>query len=462
VLDLAKIEAGKLELQVEDFDLTAVVREAAATAQPLADRNGNAITVRASSGAIAMRADSMRVRQIILNLLSNACKFTRNGEIKVELAREECDGGGGDGRDRVSIAIADSGIGMTPEQLGRLFQDFTQADRSTARTYGGTGLGLAISRRLCDLMGGTIDVASAPGTGTTFTVRLPAPAEAPERRRIAQETAAAVSAGAAPRTGAAAPTVLVVDDDETVRDLMRHFLAREGFEVVTARDGEEGLRLARERRPALITLDVLMPGLDGWSVLQQLKADAELADTPVLMMTIVDERDRGLALGASDYLTKPINRGRLRAILARHRPPERERPSVLIVEDDADTRRHLRRALAGEGWEVSEAENGRVALDRLRQARPDLVLLDLMMPEMDGFEFLAELRWTPTLRPVPIVVLTAMELNEEDHRRLNGGVLHVLQKAARGRDELLGELRDLIRRYTASLGAEGEVGPHRA
>ncbi|MGH6902663.1 MAG: response regulator transcription factor, partial [Geminicoccaceae bacterium] len=251
----------------------------------------------------------------------------------------------------------------------------------------------------------------------------------------------------APAAGAARATgkILVIDDEQTVRDLMRRFLAREGFDVVTARDGEEGLALARRLRPALITLDVLMPGLDGWSVLQALKADPDLADVPVVMLTIVDEKNKGYALGASDYVTKPIDRERLRALLGRFCEPGVDK-RVLIVEDDPDTRRWLHHALEREGWQVSEAVDGREALASLADAPVNVILLDLMMPEMDGFEFLAERRKDAALSRIPVIVVTAADLTEADRRRLNGGVLHVLQKTAQTRDQLLGELRELVAR----------------
>jgi CheY-like chemotaxis protein len=213
--------------------------------------------------------------------------------------------------------------------------------------------------------------------------------------------------------------------------------------VVTAKDGEEGLALARRLHPALITLDVLMPGLDGWGVLQALKADPELAEIPVVMLTIVEEKNKGYALGASEYVTKPIDRGRLRALLARFCAPGAEK-RALVVEDDDDTRRWLHHALDREGWQVSEAANGRQALEYLAKAPVDVILLDLMMPEMDGFEFLAERRKSQALSRVPVIVVTAADLTEDDRRRLNGGVLHVLQKSALSRDQLLGELRELV------------------
>ena len=279
------------------------------------------------------------------------------------------------------FGVSDTGIGMTPEQLARLFEAFTQADAATTRRFGGTGLGLALSRRLCRMMGGDITVESEPGRGSTFTIRLPARvAEAVEEPAAPAEPAESAPPGVG--------TVLVIDDEPAVRDLMQRFLAEEGFRVVTAAGGEEGLRRARELRPDAITLDVMMPGMDGWAVLSALKADPDLADIPVVMLTIVDDKNLGYALGAADYLTKPIDRERLVTVLRQHR---RDRP-VLVVDDDAEVRRLLRRMLEPEGYTVVEAENGRAALGHLRDVSPSVILLDLMMPEMDGFEFVAEFR----------------------------------------------------------------------
>ena len=456
VLDLSKIEAGKLEFHLEDFDIPAMVRDVTATAQPLADKNGNRLTVRCPDDVGSMRADLTRVRQVVLNLLSNACKFTKNGEVTVEAARQRAEE-----EDWVTFAVSDTGIGMTPEQLDKLFKEFSQADSSITRDYGGTGLGLAISQRLCHMMGGDIGVESAPSVGTTFTVRLPAQVDekigADAEDFAAGEESPVSDAAADVGARAASNTVLVVDDDPTACDLMRRFLAKEGFDVVTAKDGEEGLRLARKLTPSLITLDVLMPGLDGWSVLQQLQSDPQLAAIPVVMLTILDEKNKGYALGASDFVTKPIDRERLRTLLAKYRSDDAGQ-RVLLVEDHEATRRFLRRMLIGEGCQVTEAENGRVALERLADIRPDLILLDLIMPEMDGFEFLAELRKTPASREIPVVVVTAADLTEEDHRRLNVGVERVLDKAAYSRDELLEELRNLVAHYAGREGASGTHG----
>jgi PAS domain S-box-containing protein len=435
ILDLSKIEAGRLELQLEEVDVAALMRDMATTAEALAAKNHNRLEVHCPDDLGSIQTDLMRIRQIVLNLLSNACKFTENGEVGLRAARDRANGG-----DRFTFTVTDTGIGMTSEQLAKVFEEFSQADSSTTRRYGGTGLGLAISQRLCHLLGGDITAESTPGVGSTFTVRLPA--EAPQSAAAAPCGPAEATATVA-RIGRTAGKILVIDDEQTVRDLMRRFFAREGFDVVTAKDGEEGLALARRLRPALITLDVLMPGLDGWSVLQALKADPELAEIPVVMLTIVDEKNKGYALGASEYVTKPIDRERLRALLRRFCDHGAER-RALIVEDDEDTRRWLHRALEREGWEVSDAANGRKALEWLAKAPVDVILLDLMMPEMDGFEFLAERRKNKALDKIPVIVVTAADLTEDDRRRLNGGVLHVLQKSAQTRDQLLGELRELV------------------
>jgi CheY-like chemotaxis protein len=336
---------------------------------------------------------------------------------------------------------------MSAEQTNKLFQAFTQADTSTTRKYGGTGLGLAISQKFCHMMGGEITVSSTPGEGSTFTVRLPAvvaefDAGFSPRSEETASTTELVSEGA--------PTVLVIDDDPTVHDLVQRFLNKEGLKMIAARSGEEGIRLARELHPAVITLDVLMPGMDGWAVLTELKADPALSEIPVIILTVMDEKQMGYALGAADYLTKPIDWERLAAVLQRYecaRPP----CPVLVVEDDPVMREMLQRRLEKEGWKVIEAENGRVALKRMAERQPDLILLDFMMPEMDGFQFLDEIHKREDWRAIPIIVVTAKELTAQDRQRLNGSVEKILQKGAYSREELIREVRDLV---TASISAK--------
>jgi PAS domain S-box-containing protein len=431
ILDLSKIEAGRMELYVETFDVAALVGDVATTVRPLVERNGNALEVRCAADAGAMRSDATRVRQVLLNFLSNAAKFTEGGTITLTVTRA---GAGPDGT--LSFAVRDTGIGLTAEQRAKLFQAFAQAEASTAAKYGGTGLGLAISRKLCQMMGGDVAVESEPGRGSTFTMTLPA--TAPD---AAAPAAALAPSPVRPAGTAMGPTVLVVDDDAAARTLMERLLARDGYAVLLAENGEEGLRLARERRPDLITLDVMMPGLDGWSVLAALKSDPAVAEIPVVMLTVVDDRHMGLALGAAEYLTKPVDRQRLQTVLRRWAGGGRQ---VLVVDDDRAMRALLRRALEAEGCAVREAEHGRLALQRMEEAAPDLVLLDLMMPEMDGFAFLEAVREREAWRGVPVVVVTARDLTDEDRRRLNGSVARVVAKDGRGPEALLAELRQVL------------------
>jgi signal transduction histidine kinase/CheY-like chemotaxis protein len=445
ILDLSKIEAGRMELHVESFSVTQTIDDVVKTVETLAAKNANRVVTDCSPALEPMQADQMRVRQALLNLLSNANKFTERGTITIK-ARQQDE----DGRSWITIAVTDSGIGMTAEQMGKLFQEFSQADSSTTRKYGGTGLGLAISRRFCQMMGGDISVESEPGRGSTFTMRLPR-IMGPVQNVAAAQDGSARSPSAAPLD---APLILVVDDDRTVREVIKRFLERAGYAVVTASGGHEGLRLARDLGPAAITLDVMMPDLDGWTVLAAIKGDPELANIPVILMTIVDEKNRGYSLGACDYLVKPVNRDKLTEVLRNicgsvggH---------VLVIDDDDTVRRGMRLALEPAGWKVTEAENGQIALDRLAATRPDAIILDLMMPEMDGFEFLEELRRRADWRDTPVVVVTGRDLTEDDRRRLNGAVERIIQKTERDAmlHELHGELSKCIARRHVEATAE--------
>jgi signal transduction histidine kinase/CheY-like chemotaxis protein len=425
VLDLSKIEAGKLELSPESVTVAPLIDEVVGTARQLADTNKNRLVVDVQPNLAPVTVDPMRLRQILLNLLSNACKFTKQGEVKLSVKKIV------DGRNWLELAVSDTGIGMTPEQMGKLFEEFTQADSSTARRYGGTGLGLAITRKLARMMGGDVDVSSETGKGSVFTVRLPGPADSPAR--IASNGSRRADAGC----------VLVIDDDPTARELIAEQLKAEGFAVATAEGGLDGLKRAKELRPVAITLDVMMPDLDGWSVLAALRQDAELAEIPVIMVTIVDEHRRGASLGAAGYLTKPIDRDRLHQILGRFRAPARP-TRVLLVEDDQLQRERVRSWLEGQQWSVQEAGNGREALARLRDGKPDVILLDLMMPEMDGFQVVAALQKDAGWRDIPVIVITARDLDAKDRERLNSGVQSVLVKEAFRPVDLVERIRKLV------------------
>ena len=432
ILDLSKIEAGKMELFLESFDVAGMIHDVAGTLKPLVEKNANQLQVHLAPDLGAMQADLTKVRQSLFNLLSNASKFTQNGTITLDAAPVVRDGAGW-----IAFRVVDTGIGMTPEQIDKLFQPFVQADASTSRKYGGTGLGMTITQHFTKVMGGEISVASEPGAGTTFTVLLPTEVKTEPLAPVPQ------TEGGGPKFLAGVNTVLVIEDDPGARDLLTRFLTKEGYRVETAAGGEAGLRLARELHPDVITLDVMMPGMDGWAVLSELKADPELADIPVVMLTIVDNKNLGYALGASDYLTKPIQRDRLLAILEKYCPPS-EPATVMVVEDDLETQEVIRRLLEKAEIQVVVAENGRVALERLGESQPGLILLDLMMPEMDGFQFVDHVRQHEAWRAIPVVVVTAKDLTAEDRRRLNGYVTEIIQKDTRGQEELLAEVSKMV------------------
>jgi PAS domain S-box-containing protein len=440
VLDLSKIESGKLELMLETFDVPAMIRDVVTTIEPLAQKNANRLLVHCPEDVGRMRADLTKVRQSLFNLLSNACKFTEGGTVRLEVACQPSDGG------CFTFRVADTGIGMTPEHLGKLFKPFSQVDPTATRRFGGTGLGLAITRHFCEAMGGDITVESQPGVGSTFTIRLPAvvgesKGEAKEARGEKAAPRPAPPPGP-PRTRGDA--VLVVEDNRIAREALQQFLTRKGFRAEAAGSGEEGLRLAGELHPLAILLDLVMPGMDGWAVLTALKADPALADIPVILFTgMADDRREALRRGASDFVTKPVDPDQLAAVLKRYREGSAAR-RILVVDDDADLRRRLRGLLEEAGLEVDEAGDGRVALTRLDEQWPELILLDLLMPGMDGFAFLAELQRRGEGRSVPVVVITAKELTAAERQRLGGPIEKILRKGSFGHEQLLAEVSALM------------------
>jgi adenylate cyclase len=411
ILDLSKIEAGKMDVFIEPVDIEAVIKEVLSIVKPLADKSGNIIELICPTDIGSFRSDQTKLKQCLLNLMSNANKFTSKGALTLTVAREANAG--------VCFRVSDTGVGMTEEQIGRLFQAFSQADASTTKRFGGTGLGLAITKCFCTLLGGDVTVESTPGAGSTFIIRLP------------DDGVSAPAVVDSPALAAAADgraTVLVVDDDASVRGLLAKTLEKEGYRVIPACNGVEALALAREHRPQAITLDVMMPQLDGWGALKELKADIELRDIPVIMVTVLNERGMAIPLGAADFLTKPVDRQRLTAILRDH-CANPSGASILVVEDDLPTRELLCHSLTNMGYAAYAAVNGRDGLDWLpNHPTPNLILLDLMMPEMDGFEFLRELRKQPAFVDVPVIVVTAKELTADDVRILKGQTERIITK----------------------------------
>ncbi|MFM2314730.1 MAG: hypothetical protein RLZZ04_4006 [Cyanobacteriota bacterium] len=436
ILDLSKVEAGRMELYLETFEIASLIQETLSTIHPLIEQNANTLESCIPEDLPPMYADLTKVRQSLFNLLSNASKFTNNGTISLNVSRDT-----DQDQDWIIFQVTDSGIGMTPEQIGKLFQAFTQADASTTRKYGGTGLGLAITKKFCQMMGGDISVTSEVGQGSIFTVRLPARVAKPDLEELGELEELQLEVALADLENI--NTVLVIDDDPTIHDLVRRFLSKQGFKILTANSGEEGLRLAKTLRPQAITLDVMMPGMNGWSVLTALKANPQTADIPVVMMTMVDDQNLGYALGAAEYLLKPVQVKQLGTILDKYKP-DLTSNSILVVEDDSDIREILCRQLKKQNWEVIEAENGSQALMKLADYTPAMIISDLMMPEMDGFELVHQLRQHEQWRAIPIVILTAKEITTEDQQKLNGSVIKIFEKGYYHCSDLLEEVNNLL------------------
>ncbi len=432
VLDLSKIEAGKMEFELETFDVFQMIKDVSATVQPLAEQNNNTLEIECPDDIGEMVCDLTKVRQALLNLLSNACKFTEHEMITLSVVKSN-------DTDQLEFAVTDHGIGMSPEQVERIFDAFTQADSSTTRNYGGTGLGLSITKAFCEQLGGNIHCESALGEGSTFTIRLPRICRDPSTgvMRLADQSENELN------NDSNAPLVLLVDDDPTVHDLLGRRLLREGYRVLASANGDEALELARTTRPDAITLDVFMPEIDGWAVLSKLKDDPELRDIPVIMLTFAEDRKRGLSLGASEYLGKPIETTELLSVLKEH-CPTLPTPRVLVVEDEAATRELICRVLEKEGWQIDEAINGLDALQRLSQFVPDVILLDLMMPEMDGFEFLAGIRKNPEWKNIPVIIVTAKSLSSEDRAQLNGSFQTLVRKDGDEIEIILNQLNEIL------------------
>jgi signal transduction histidine kinase/CheY-like chemotaxis protein len=443
VLDLAKVEAGKMELRPERFDLDELVAQAVGMVAPLARRRRIALGVAGTAGAVV--ADAGKVKQMLLNLLSNAIKFTpEEGGVRVETARET---------DRVRLTVVDTGIGIAPEHHERIFHEFQQVDGAASRRYEGTGLGLALTRRFAELHGGRVWVESAPGAGSRFHLVLPdrdAPAEPAEPAGTPAGRGAA--APAADAAAAGRPLVLVVEDEPQAANLLALYLARGGYRTELARDGAEALEKARALRPDAITLDIMLPRLDGWEVLRGLKDDAATRDIPVVVASVVDNQSLGYALGAVDYFVKPIDRRALLARLERYRSST-ARSRVLAVDDEPDALALVAETLRPAGYDVESASGGRAGIAAATARRPDVVLLDLMMPDVTGFDVVEALRADPRTRDVPVLIVTAKELTAEEKALLSGRVAGVLQKGTGGAVELL----DWLDRIVGRRPAAGEV-----
>ncbi|CAO3425606.1 PAS domain-containing protein [Azospirillum endophyticum] len=441
VLDISKIEAGKMEVHGEDADIADLTREVAATVEALVSKKGNRLAVEVADGVGCMHTDVVKVRQCLFNLLSNAAKFTENGTVTLSVQRTT-DNSGTAPADMVVFHVTDTGIGMTPEQVRRLFERFMQADSSTTRRFGGTGLGLAITKAFADMLGGEVAVDTASGAGTSFTLRLPADLRhgrlpgAVDHGPVRVEEVAPVQA--------ARETILIIDDEQAMRELLARFLHREGFGVALAADGQTGLSIARQIRPRAILLDVMMPRTDGWSVLSVLKAEPDLADTPVIIVSSRREKGLALSLGAADYFTKPVDWQRLHRVLS-GLSGQASGTALVLMEAD-ETRALLCAELGRDGWQVGEAETEEEAFRQLAATVPTVILLDPLMAGMDGFAFLKALSRNPDWSRIPVIVVAAQEIGREETEALRGQVRDIIPLAEDGSDGMIEELKEAIAR----------------
>lgn len=459
ILDLSKIEAGKMQIDAQSFDLANLTNDIMSTIQPLAQKKGNRLIMRHEPNLGSMCSDDVKLRQCLLNIVSNACKFTENGIITIAVKSLSPDRSNEDHAGTVQFTVSDTGIGMTEEQIKGLFQPFTQADASTTRKFGGTGLGLAITKRFVELMGGDISVTSEPGIGTTFSILLPrqVPASietAPVDMSHMHDAQGSILQAQLPvRTSKTdAPLILVIDDEPMAQELMGRWLMRLGYQTITAQDGVKGVELARSMKPAIILLDVSMPKLNGWEVLELLRADEVTRLIPTIMVTAHDDRRRGILLGASEHITKPVEREDLARILALY--SGKGEGTILLVEDDPMIAEIYSRGIEQAGFGVDHACNGLEALKLMDSKTYSLAVVDLMMPEMDGFQLIEALEQRDPNNMMPIMVVTAKELTREDRQRLAGRIQKLRTKGGLSP-------RDLVKDIYLLTGEHAEAPPQR-
>jgi CheY-like chemotaxis protein len=451
---------------IEQVNVPALLSEVQSIIEPLAAKNGNRFIIDCPPEVGSIDSDVTKLKQSLLNLLSNASKFTTNGTVELAVSRAGADPDSGAGADRhrgasadphhgasadpqISFRVTDSGIGMTREQLDRLFQAFAQADSSTTRKFGGTGLGLAITRHFARLLGGDVSVTSELGVGSTFTLVIPVHDRSnPPPEQDATEPRRAVSGDVA-----GTHTVLVVDDDEAVHDVVGAMLGREGYRVLHARTGPEAMTQAHEQHPDAITLDVMMPQMDGWSVLSSLKADPDTRDIPVVIVTMLNDRAIALSLGADAFLSKPIDWAQLSAVLKQcRRHHAMTAAPILVVDDDREMRDIARRMLERMGIGVHEATDGAEALAWLEvNPPPSIILLDLMMPVLDGFEVLDRLRQNDQWASIPVLVATAKDFTADELAQLQRCTEKVIAKGATMGVDLCTAIRDTLKRTRAEV-----------
>ena len=452
ILVLSKIQAGKMEIHPEYFDLSQLIEEVVSTVRPLAQRKKNKLEVIKQELPESMNSDSSRIRQILLNLLGNSCKFTDEGEITLTVTRKIVDG-----VRWIYFTIGDTGIGIEPEKIPELFEEFAQADSSTTRKHGGTGLGLTISKRLSQLLGGDIQATSEMGKGASFTVFLPENFSQIKSFEVEGVSQWSKWAGrflddepiykseeneTRPLTLNLDPLldyVLVIDNDEVVCNLIKRFLEKEGCKVEFAHNLKEGLRLAEEIRPLVIILDIMVEGFGGGEALAQFHNNPSIVNSSIILLTEADTTSE--MEGVTEYLSKPLDWDQFVTVFKKYQSKPTDF-SIMIVEDDAINREALTRILNKGGWKVIEASDGPSAFELLNANKvPDMIFLDLILPSMNGFEFIVRLRQNQSWKNIPIVVNSAKELTLEEKGRLQGDVVKVFKKGDVTCGELLSEVR---------------------
>jgi signal transduction histidine kinase/CheY-like chemotaxis protein len=438
ILDLSKVEAGRMELERGPVSLPDLLAEGVAMVRDRADHHLISLALDVAAGVGTVLADELRLKQVILNLLTNAVKFTLDHGSVVVTARLVAD--------EAHVSVRDTGIGIADAEQERIFEAFQVGGRATRTSTEGTGLGLTLSRRIIDLHGGRLWIESTLGVGSTFSFAIPLSLSPETRVDESPEGMSAVT-GALQRAG----TVLVVEDDRRSADLVRVYLEGAGYAVSVARDGVEGLELARQLNPSAVILDILLPRLSGWELLARLKGDPATAAIPVVIASMLDERGAGFALGAAGYLVKPVGRDELLDALGRCVAPPPGRRTVVVIDDDPLDLDLVEAVLAPEGWSVVRATGGEEGVRLVRRERPAVVLLDLLMPEVDGFEVVERLRADPLVADVPILVLTAKEMTPADQERLTGRISFLAEKGSLRHGELIDCVGRLARRRTVPL-----------
>lgn len=474
ILDLAKIESGKIELNYESFPLQKIISEVESVIRPLANKKKQRLTIRIADEIFPIRADRVKFKQILYNLLSNSVKFTPDGGeilVEAEMINDSCDGAGAaatgprqSGGDFLRLIVTDTGIGIKKEDQNRIFEEFEQIDSSYSRRYEGTGLGLSLTKRLVELHGGEIRVKSEEGKGSRFAILMP----------VSDRTAVTEAAGQAvietdklpddlcffkdKKKGG--PLVLVVEDDPATSELITLYLIQGGYRVAHAYNGDEALSRIRELKPFAVILDIMMPGKDGWEILQEMKSDPELNEIPVIISSIIDNNELGFALGASDYLVKPVDRNSLFEKLnelSLSTKKGRKTVIILCIDDDNEALELLRSILEPADYTVITADSGKEGIEKATIYKPDLIILDLMMPDMDGFEVTRLLKDSPNTMDIPIFILTAKDLTVQERLKLAGKVETYMQKKYFTKEDLLMHMKNLQLTYPTRAGLLDEV-----